>query len=60
MGQDMWTLAGGIGDERDLCSRDRWQRLEDLFYIYHSCDLIATTPLDGFYFGMNNCNQKLK
>lgn len=60
MGQDVWTLAGGIRDEGDLGSRYGWGRLEDLFHIHHGCYFVATTPLDGFYFGMNNCNLKLK
>lgn len=59
MGQDVWTLARRIRNERDLSSRDGWWGLEDLFYIHHRCDLIAATPLHSFYFGMNNCNLKI-
>lgn len=59
MGQDVRTLAGRIRNERDLSTRDRGRRLEDLFHIHHCCYFIAATPLHGFYFGMNDCNLKI-
>lgn len=56
MGQDVRTLAGRIGDERDLRSRDGGRGLEDLFHVHHGGHFVTAAPLHSFYLGVNDCN----